>query len=492
MDVRTASAARVLPVEQPTRVGRIIAVGGGKGGVGKSLVSTNLAVALAKAGARVVMLDADLGAPNLHTMFGITRPQRTLEDFLGGRSATLDEVALPTSVPGLRLICGAEGGLGSANPTFQTKQKLLAQLGTLAADCLLIDVGAGVDLNTIDFFNAADTRLVVIVPEITSLQNGYGFLKIALFRRLQRATAGLRVSEKLTAVFGKKAFEIGSTMDRVSTFFSMLEDEVPELVTHFRRLLEEFNAQLVGNMLHRPADGNALFGMQRLIRERLGLNVEVAASLRQNPQIRTTVNSGRPFAAVAPISDPDMFEFTQLATRVLRQDLSPLRKIREDFMRAMNQRPLDPGLDQRFQFGLDGLELETPPATHVVREPRPAASAPSTATFASELGQLKRHAPRVQVQLAIEVNFDGRWYLGKLTEVNEGGGLVTGLRAPQSWRGARGTLRAVDDLRGAGPITCAVHSIDEAAGKLIVRFDDTAASKRVVAELRTRVPSQQN
>ena len=81
-----------------------MAVGGGKGGVGKSLVSTNLAVALARTGAKVVMLDADLGAPNLHTMFGIMRPQRTVEDFLAGRSATLDEVALATPIPGLRLI----------------------------------------------------------------------------------------------------------------------------------------------------------------------------------------------------------------------------------------------------------------------------------------------------------------------------------------------------------------------------------------------------
>ena len=168
-------------MEKPARVGRVLAVGGGKGGVGKSLISTNLAVSLAKAGARVVMLDADLGAPNLHTMFGIMRPDRTVEDFLSGRNASLDEVALPTPVANLRIIAGAEGARGSAHPTFQSKQKLLAELGRLAADVLLIDVGAGVDLDTIDFFNAADTRLVVLVPEITSLQNGYAFLK--LYRR---------------------------------------------------------------------------------------------------------------------------------------------------------------------------------------------------------------------------------------------------------------------------------------------------------------------
>ena len=457
---------------------RIVAIGGGKGGVGKSLVSSNLAVALARTGARVVVLDADLGAPNLHTMFGILRPQRTVEDFLSGRSATLDEVALATSVPGLRLICGAEGALGSADPTFATKQKLLDQLGRLDADCLLIDVGAGVDLNTIDFFNAADIRLVVMVPEITSLQNGYGFLKIALFRRLQRAVAGLRVSEKLTAAFGTEAFELGSTMDRMTTFFAMVEDELPELVTAFRSLLFEFNAKLVGNMLHKTGDRNALYAMQRLIRERLALDVEVAAAVRQNPALRESVNTGKPFVTTAKSNDPDVFELVQLATRLMQQDLAPLRKIRADFLRAMNQRPPDPELDRKFEFGLAGVGLDRKP----VREPR--TSAPPDPKFPSEFRQLQRASERFSVFLPVEVSFDGHWYLGRLEDINEGGGALSGIRAQPTW--TRGALRMAGD-DGGTKIAVAKHSFDEATGKLVVRFDDAAAAARFVEQLRARL-----
>ena len=341
------------------RVGRIVAVGGGKGGVGKSLVSTNLAVALARAGAKVVMLDADLGAPNLHTMFGIMRPQRTVEDFLAGRSATLDEVALATPIPGLRLIAGAEGALGSAHPTFQSKQKLLGELAKLPVDCLLIDVGAGVDLDTIDFFNAADTRLVVMVPEITSLQNGYAFLKIALFRRLQRAAAGLRAAEKMNAAFGKDAFEIGSTMDRVSTFFTMIEDEVPELVASYRLLLAEFNALLVGNMLHKPADRNALFAIQRMIRERLDIDVQVAAG---TPPQSAGARLGQRRPAVrddgAAQRSGSQRGHTSSRSGSSQQDLAPIRKLREDFIRAMKKRPADPNLDAKFEFGLEGIAAQ--------------------------------------------------------------------------------------------------------------------------------------
>lgn len=473
-------------MDKPARIGRIIAIGGGKGGVGKSLVSTNLAVALARLGARVVVLDADLGAPNLHTMYGIMRPQRTIEDFLLGHCSTLEEVALPTSVPGLRVICGSGGALGSANPSFQSKQRLLDQLGRLPADCLLIDVGAGVDLNTIDFFNAADTRLVVMVPEITSLQNGYAFLKLALFRRLQRAIAGVRVSEKLTAAFGKNVFEIGSGMDRVSTFFSLLEDEVPELVAHFRLLLAEFNACLVGNMLHRPEDKNALFAMQRMFRERLGIQVELAAALRQNANIRSSVNTGRPFALNALHTDPDSAEINQLAARLLHQDLKPLLRIREEFLRAMKRVPLDPDFDARFGFGLEGIEVEPRRSAEVVREPRvPDVQPQATAAFSSEFRQLQRVSERIRLYVPIELNFDGRWYMGQLTEVNEGGAKITGVRAPDTWQAARGALRVVGGPNTGG-ISIGMHSSDPKSGALVVQFTDAAAANQLVAELRKR------
>ncbi|MFT3696772.1 MAG: P-loop NTPase [Kofleriaceae bacterium] len=457
-------------------LGRILAVGGGKGGVGKSLVSTNLAVALAKTGARVVMLDADLGAPNLHTMFGILRPPRTVEDFLAARTSNIDEVALPTPVSGLKLICGAEGALGSARPTFEGKQRLLAALNRLDADVLLIDCGAGVDLNTIDFFNAADTRIVVMVPEITSLQNGYAFLKIALFRRLQRASQGLRAAEKLNEAFGKEAFEIGSTMDKVSTFFTMIEDEVPELVTAYKLLLAEFNARLVGNMLHKPTDRNALFAIQRMVKERLDIQIDVGAGLRQNPSVRASVNSGRPFAMDAPRNDPDMVELTTFATRLVQQDLSPLRKLREQFMKAMKARPIDPALDSKFTFGLEGVET-----TRVVAEPKQrAATQPPQPEFQSEFRQLQRASERIKMYVPIELDFDGRWYLGQLTEVNEGGASVSGIRPPATWTPeSQGRMRVVGENIAIG---ATLHNADP----LIIRFDDQAAAQALVAELQKR------
>src|SRR5512137_2858311 len=98
-----------------TRPGRLISVGGGKGGVGKSLVAANLAVAMAEDGARVVVVDADLGAANQHALFGLTRPGPGLEGFLRGELPELGAAAVETGVAGLRLVPGSSGVVGAAN-----------------------------------------------------------------------------------------------------------------------------------------------------------------------------------------------------------------------------------------------------------------------------------------------------------------------------------------------------------------------------------------
>ncbi len=100
---------------------RIWAVGGGKGGVGKSLVATNLAVVLANLGSKVVAVDLDLGNANMHTYFGIRYPRNTLIDFINGKVQDLNEILLDTSIFNLKFISGAGGILGLANPGHTQK-----------------------------------------------------------------------------------------------------------------------------------------------------------------------------------------------------------------------------------------------------------------------------------------------------------------------------------------------------------------------------------
>ncbi len=167
-----------------TRARRVIAVGGGKGGIGKSLVSANLGIALARRGAKVVLVDCDLGGANLHTCLGIGQPQRSLSDFIDRRVETLEEVMVKTDIERLQLISGAMDTLDAANPKHAQKSKLLRHLRTLDVDYVLLDLGAGTSFNVIDFFLVADSGIVVLLPEPTSIENAYRFIKAAFFRRL--------------------------------------------------------------------------------------------------------------------------------------------------------------------------------------------------------------------------------------------------------------------------------------------------------------------
>lgn len=162
----------------------IWAVGGGKGGVGKSVLSSNLSFALALQGSKVVLIDADLAGANIHTLFGIKYPEVTLTDFMKKKVAKFTDVLIPTAHKNLSLICGASDLIGMANPNFAQKQQLMRAIADLEADYILIDIGAGSTLNNLDFFNAADIGILVTTPMPTAVQNAYTFLKMALHRRV--------------------------------------------------------------------------------------------------------------------------------------------------------------------------------------------------------------------------------------------------------------------------------------------------------------------
>ena len=181
-----ASPAGPTGLARKSRSRRIIAVGGGKGGIGKSMVSANLGVALAQAGHKVLLVDADLGGANLHTCLGVGPPESTLSDFLRRGKANLEEVMVATGVPGLSLIAGAQDSLDAANLKYAQKQKLLRTLLAQTADYLILDLGAGTSFNTLDFFLLADHGLLVVLPEPTSVENAYRFVKAAFFRKLQQ------------------------------------------------------------------------------------------------------------------------------------------------------------------------------------------------------------------------------------------------------------------------------------------------------------------
>src|SRR5262245_52670209 len=165
---RAPRSAPVDPMPAPSSAS-IWAVGGGKGGIGKSFISANAATVAARGGLRVIVIDLDLGGANLHTCLGVRgNPERTnLSDVLEDRVVDLDKIAVETPVPGLRLILGALGHAGTAQTNREQCQQLLQGVRRLPADVIILDLAAGMDRATLDFFNGADKSLLVTTPEPT-------------------------------------------------------------------------------------------------------------------------------------------------------------------------------------------------------------------------------------------------------------------------------------------------------------------------------------
>lgn len=138
---------------------QVWAIGGGKGGAGKSVVSTILAFWLARMGKRTVLVDVDLGGANLHTLLGIKSPLKTLNDFITKKSEALEDICIDTEAQNLRLISGASDVLSLANPHFSQKVKLINHFSRLDADYVMLDLGAGTSFNVLDFFLAANKKL---------------------------------------------------------------------------------------------------------------------------------------------------------------------------------------------------------------------------------------------------------------------------------------------------------------------------------------------
>lgn len=163
----------------------MIAVGGAKGGIGKSLFVSNLGVFLAQLGKKVVVADLDLGGANLHLYMGVWGLTHRIDDFLTKNVPSITDIMTPTKY-GPTLIGGGGGKLGAANIPFARKLKLLRALKTIDADYVILDLGGDTTYNILDFFLSADQGFVLTTCEPASYLDAYGFIKMALHRRLTR------------------------------------------------------------------------------------------------------------------------------------------------------------------------------------------------------------------------------------------------------------------------------------------------------------------
>jgi flagellar biosynthesis protein FlhG len=291
------SLAAPSPLLSPQSPRRIWSIGGGKGGIGKSLLAASLGAQLARMGKRVVLVDADLGGANLHTCLGLAGPPLTLGDFIQRRVARIEDVAVETGRPGLRLISGASDFLSAANINYAQKVRVLNRIRALDVDVVLMDLGAGTAYNIIDFFLAADVSLLVVVPEPTSIENGYRFIKSALYRRLRRAAEGDEVRRLIdSAIDAKNAAGFRTPLDLLAA----VERQDPRAAEALRRELRAYQPRFVVNQVRGDADAAIGHQLVTACARHLGIRAAYAGFVRYDDAVWRCVRQRRLF-----LDDPE-------------------------------------------------------------------------------------------------------------------------------------------------------------------------------------------
>ena len=293
------------PVAAPSP--RLLAIGGGKGGVGKTFVSANLATALARLGQRVIVVDADLEGANLHTTLGVPSPQRSLADYVSEREEDLGKLILDTPLPNLKLIAATQSNLADAQPSHLRRVRLLRALRQLDADVVLLDLGAGSHASVLDYFLVSDDGIMVLQPEPTSVENAYTFLRAAFYRRMRLAMVGHGVRQLVTMAMDQRN-ERG-----IRTPLDLLREIEGTDSAEARRFVETmrlFRPRIVVNGVRTAEDVKLGFSVASVCKKYFGIDAEYLGYVNYDDEARRRSVS----LPVRPIVD--------LAKRRGRVDLS--------------------------------------------------------------------------------------------------------------------------------------------------------------------------
>jgi len=273
------------------RLKQIWAIGGGKGGVGKSLISSSLAVALAKAGKKVIAIDLDLGGANLHTTLGVELPRQTLGDFFSGRVSELSQCSCLTGIQNLELISGAQDSTRIANISDTEKHRFLIAVRNLDCDYVIFDLGAGTANYTLDFFLASEINLITMLPEPTSIENAYRFIKSAYYKRLQAIGELSPIHDLIEVTMDAKNIQgIRSPSD----LFRIVNRDFPHLASRLKEEIEKFKPKLIINQVRTHSDIEIGHSVKTVCKKYFGIDIDYLGYLDYDSSVWQAIRRKRP------------------------------------------------------------------------------------------------------------------------------------------------------------------------------------------------------
>ena len=276
----------------------IWAIGGGKGGTGKTFIASSLGLELSQGNLEVVMIDADLGAPNLHTFLGLPSPEVTLADFVYKKVRNLEEVMTETPHGRLKLVSGSSQRLYMANLGYQQKQKLLRHIQGLNHSHTIIDTGGGTYFNCIDFFSISDHGILVANPDPASIENAYQFLRSVTLRILKAGVRRYGMGELVE----RAAESRKNAPESIDGLLQLVRSDDQNCGELLRESLDRFRPCLIMNKVDGEDDAVLGESISQVIKRYLAIDLTYLGAVPYDDKVDLSVKKFTPFVYAHPHS----------------------------------------------------------------------------------------------------------------------------------------------------------------------------------------------
>ncbi|MCP4220625.1 MAG: MinD/ParA family protein [bacterium] len=305
----------------------IWAVGGGKGGTGKTFVVTQLAIYLASRGNRVIIVDTDFGGPNIHSFFGVKRTGKTINDFIEQKQP-LQELVIESGIKNLAFIPGTYQSVDSENMNYLQKTKLFRHIRKLSADYILLDLGGGTSNDTIDTFLLADRMILVTVPEITAIENLFQFVKSSFFRKLRFLLGIYGLKDTIRDIWkNRKEHGIRTIVDLLE-HVKNTSDQVSDILT---KEMDDFSFFVILNKVRNSMEIREGFSIRSICIKHVGVETMYAGYVEYDFQFWKNLSliQNTPRLNVSPSVKKDIKKIAENIINLEQMKISSLKNARK-------------------------------------------------------------------------------------------------------------------------------------------------------------------
>ncbi|MDP6476959.1 MAG: P-loop NTPase [Nitrospinaceae bacterium] len=303
---------------------QIITLGGGKGGIGKSIMCTNLAVGMALSGQKVVLMDGDFGASNLHALLGISHPPYGFQDLFTNHRLDPESLLIETGIDNLKFISSAGDNPGSANIDPERVQTIISFLKQLKAHTVMLDLGPGTSFNVLDFFNIHDQCIVMSTPEMTSVMKTFSFIRAALFRKISQHLRDAPELQRLVDHSHPSQADVETcTIDILRENIEKIDSSQAEEV---EKVIKSFKPEIIINRVRNKKDLQTGDNLINLVKKFLDVDLKYLGHVIESDRVRDSAEEMIPFLIKEPQSTPSknlqeiIGELTNIDLNLVKED----------------------------------------------------------------------------------------------------------------------------------------------------------------------------